>query len=102
MTVATAVPRAGRRSLALVLIATLSLAAWATLALWAAGPYARYVEHPGWADAGAFAQLCRAVPYGGTFVPAALHGLAWVLMIAAMMLPTVLPLLALFRRIVGG
>jgi predicted metal-binding membrane protein len=102
MTAATAVPRATARSFALVLVAALSVAAWATLALWATGPYARYVEHPGWADAGAFARLCRAVPYGASWVPAALHGLAWVLMIAAMMLPTVLPLLALFRRVVRG
>ena len=100
MSVAAAVPRAGRRSVAVALVAALSVAAWTTLALWAAGPYARYVEHPGWADAGAFAQLCRAVPYGATLLPAALHGLAWVLMVAAMMLPTVLPLLGLFRRIV--
>jgi predicted metal-binding membrane protein len=97
-----AVAPSGRRSLALALVAALSIAAWLTLAAWAAGPYARYVEHPGWADAGALAQLCRAVPYGPVVVPAALHGLAWVLMIAAMMLPTVLPLLALFRRIVEG
>jgi predicted metal-binding membrane protein len=31
-----------------------------------------------------------------------LHALAWVLMIAAMMLPTTYPLLALFRRVVAG
>jgi len=102
MGVAAVVPRTGRRSLAVALVAALSVAAWTTLALWAASPYARYVEHPGWAEAGAFARLCRAVPYGTTMVPAALHGLAWVLMIAAMMLPTVLPLLGLFRRIVRG
>ncbi len=35
-------------------------------------------------------------------VPALLHAGAWVLMIAAMMLPTTFPLLAMFRRISGS
>ncbi len=35
-------------------------------------------------------------------MPAALHALAWMLMIAAMMLPTTYPVLALFRRVVAG
>jgi predicted metal-binding membrane protein len=94
--------RLDRRAVYLALIVALSLAAWATLALWAASPYARYVEHPGWADPGAFALLCRALPQGEVIVPAVLHALAWILMIAAMMLPTVLPLITLFRRIVSG
>jgi predicted metal-binding membrane protein len=83
-------------------VAGLSLAAWTLLAVWAASPYARYVEHGGWADAGALAALCRALPQGEVVVPAALHALAWLLMITAMMLPTVLPLVALFRRITAG
>jgi predicted metal-binding membrane protein len=94
--------RLDRRAVYLALIVALSLAAWATLALWAASPYAGYVEHPGWADAGAFAQLCRALPQGEIVVPALLHALAWILMIAAMMLPTALPLVTLFRRVVSG
>jgi predicted metal-binding membrane protein len=102
MSTAAVAQGAGRRPLALALVAVLALAAWLTLALWAASPYARYVEHAGWADAGAFARLCRALPYGAVVVPASLHALAWVLMIAAMMLPTVLPLLALFARMVHG
>ena len=36
-----------------------------------------------------------------SLVPAVLHAAAWVLMIAAMMLPTTFPLLAMFRRITG-
>lgn len=102
MTGASLATRPPRRSAPAILVAALSLAAWTTLALWAASPYARYVEHAGWADAGALAALCRAIPQGELVVPAALHALAWVLMIAAMMLPTTLPLLALFRRVVGG
>jgi predicted metal-binding membrane protein len=95
-------PRGERRAAALVLVAALSVAAWLLLAFWAASPWARYVAHPGWADAGAWAQLCRAVPQGEILVPALLHALAWVLMIAAMMLPTALPVVRLFRRLAGG
>jgi predicted metal-binding membrane protein len=75
---------------------------WAALALWSASPYARYVAHPGWIDAGALADFCRAIPQGQVLVPATLHAAAWVLMIAAMMLPTAFPLLAMFRRITGA
>jgi predicted metal-binding membrane protein len=75
--------------------------AWTLLWAWSASPYGRYLEHGGWGDAGALAALCRAVPQGQVLVPAALHTAAWVLMIAAMMLPTTLPLLDTFRRIVA-
>ncbi|MBK9114914.1 MAG: DUF2182 domain-containing protein [Betaproteobacteria bacterium] len=83
-------------------VLALSAAAWIALAAWGASPWARYAVHDGWVRAGALAALCRAVPEGDVVVPAALHALAWVLMIAAMMLPTTWPLLALFRRIVAG
>jgi len=93
-------PTAGERgSLVWLLLTALVAAAWASLALWSASPYARYLEHGGWGDAGALAALCRAIPQGDIVVPAALHAAAWVLMIAAMMLPTAFPLLAMFRRI---
>ncbi len=91
----------GRPALLRSLLALLVLGAWAALALWSASPYARFLEHGGWIDAGALAALCRAVPQGEVIVPAALHAAAWVLMIAAMMLPTTYPLLAMFRRITG-
>jgi predicted metal-binding membrane protein len=96
------VPRAARPRAAIALVAALSLAAWATLALWAASPYARYAGHAGWTEAAGLAALCRAVPGGSILVPALLHALAWVLMIAAMMLPTVLPLVRMFRRLTGA
>jgi len=101
-------PRTGRglgeehsRALA-VLLAALAAFAWATLWWWSASPFARYVAHGGWTDLPGIAALCRALPQGNVVVPAALHALAWVLMIAAMMLPTTYPLLALFRRIAAG
>ena len=85
-----------------VLLATLALLAWTVLWWWSAGPYGRYLAHGGWSDLALIAALCRAVPQGSIVVPAVLHALAWVLMIAAMMLPTTYPILALFRRIVAG
>lgn len=91
------------RNLAFALIfAALVIAAWLALWLWSASPYARYVTHGGYLDPAAFAALCRAVPGGTIIFPALLHAAAWVLMIAAMMLPTTYPLLAMFRRIVAG
>jgi predicted metal-binding membrane protein len=90
-----------RGALVSSLLALLVIGAWAALALWSASPYGRYLEHGGWSDAGALAALCSAVPQGEIVVPALLHALAWVLMIAAMMLPTTFPLLALFRRVTG-
>lgn len=79
----------------------LSLVALAWLALWAWGrsPYGRYLDHGDWTGSGPVAVLCRALPAGGVLVPAALHALAWVLMIAAMMLPTTLPLFDAFDRL---
>jgi predicted metal-binding membrane protein len=82
-----------------LLLATLAAMAWAALWLWSLSPWSRYLGNDGWTDSGALATLCRAVPQGDIVVPAALHAIAWVVMIAAMMLPTTLPLLVLFRRI---
>ena len=95
-------PADGRAPLFWGLLALLVGMSWAALWLWSASPYARYLEHGGWAVDGALAQLCRSIPAGGVLVPLALHAAAWVLMIAAMMLPTAFPLLAMFRRITGA
>jgi predicted metal-binding membrane protein len=94
-------PSPGRGTFTWSLLALLVVAAWAALGLWSASPYSRYLEHGGWGDAGALAALCRVVPQGEVVVPALLHAAAWVLMIAAMMLPTTFPLVAMFRRIVS-
>lgn len=84
------------------LLGALCLMAWLALAWWSASPYGRNMEHGGWLDAAGLGALCRAVPAGSLLVPAALHALAWVVMIMAMMLPTTYPVLAIFRRIVAG
>ncbi len=93
---------ASRQALLAGLLIALATGCWATLWLWSASPYAGYLGHAGWTGEGALAALCRAVPQGEVLVPATLHALAWVLMIAAMMLPTTYPLLAMFRRITGA
>src|SRR3954463_3459510 len=85
-----------------VLVAALAIFAWTVLWWWSASPYSGYLAHGGWGDIALMAALCRAVPQGSIVVPAVLHALAWVLMIAAMMLPTTYPILALFGKIVAG
>lgn len=89
-------------ALRLALIALLCAAAWAALAALNASPYARYVDHGGWGDPGVLALLCRSLPGGSWAVPALIYALAWLLMIAAMMLPTTLPLLAIFSRMTAS
>jgi len=91
--------RAARHRRVLVpLLLALAALAWAALWAWAASPYGRYLEHGEWGGEGPLAQLCRAVP-GATWL---LHGLAWALMITAMMLPTTLPLFNAFARVSDG
>ena len=90
-------PFAAQQTTFAVLFALLAIACWAALWLWSASPYARYLEHPGWLDAAGLAAFCRSVA-----APLSIHVIAWVLMIAAMMLPTTYPLLAMFRRITSG
>jgi predicted metal-binding membrane protein len=86
----------------LTLIAVLIACAWLALAGWTASPWRRWLDHGTWGDLAWLAAICRAVPAGERVVPALSYALAWMLMIAAMMLPTTFPLLALFRRIVGS
>lgn len=93
--------RDGQR-LAATLVAAVVVPAWALLALWSASPYRGYLDHGGWGDALALSPICRALPGGAVIVPALVTGLAWLLMIAAMMVPTVLPLVGAFRRAVAG
>lgn len=76
--------------------------AWAVLWVWSASPYGRYLDHGRWTEVGITGEICRAVPGGEVLLPALLHGAAWVLMVAAMMLPTTLPLLGIFRRVAAG
>ncbi|AET93502.1 hypothetical protein BYI23_C013560 [Burkholderia sp. YI23] len=80
------------------LFAALTAGAWIVLWLWDAGPYARYLHQTSWTELPGVGALCRAAPGASTALAATLHSAAWLLMIAAMMLPTAFPLFDTFRR----
>lgn len=73
------------------------LLAWVVLGAWDLSPYAAYLRHD-WTRLGLAASLCSALPAGELLGPAVLYAGGWVLMTAAMMLPTTLPLVMVFRR----
>ena len=81
------------------LMGLLFLSAWVTLWVWSASPYGRYVDHGSWTEIGLAGSMCRLLPAGDVVVPLLLYVGGWVLMSAAMMLPTTLPLLEIFRRV---
>jgi len=81
------------------LLTALTATAWLTLWLWGQSPYARYIDHGLWAEIGFAGSLCRALPGGGEALSMLLVASGWVLMLSAMMLPTTLPLLDIFRRL---
>ena len=83
----------------LPVLAALIALAWVALWAWARSPYGRYLEHDDWTASGPAAFLCRAVPAGNVVVPIVLYASAWILMTAAMMLPTTLPLFNAFDRL---
>jgi predicted metal-binding membrane protein len=73
--------------------------AWLALWLWAQSPYGRYLDHGDWTRIGIGGAICSAVPAGETLVPAILYIGGWMLMLMAMMVPTTLPLLDVYRRL---
>ncbi|MBV8915588.1 MAG: DUF2182 domain-containing protein [Acetobacteraceae bacterium] len=87
---------------ATLLLGGLIGAAWLSLYMWDQSPYARYLDHGRWTDLGFASSLCRAVPGGDWLLPGALYASGWVLMTAAMMLPSVVPLLRRFERLAAG
>jgi len=88
-----------RRRLFLPLIVGLVALAWASLFLWEASPWGRYLEHGDWTEVGLAGRICSAI-WGGTWLaPVLIYAGGWLLMSAAMMLPTALPLLAIFERL---
>ena len=74
-----------------VTLAMLIVAAWLALTMWSLSPYARYLNHKVLEEA----HFALSVEYL-TLLSIFLSG--WVLMTVAMMLPTSLPLIALFLR----
>jgi predicted metal-binding membrane protein len=75
---------------------------WITLLVWDASPYGRYLNHGDWTTIGLGAAMCAVVPGGSWLVPGLLYGGGWLLMSAAMMLPTSLPLIRMFDRLIAG
>ena len=67
--------------------------AWLILWLWDRSPYGRYLNH------GHLAEIGGDGGTGSVFLSAALYLVGWTLMTVAMMLPTMLPLLDMFRRV---
>jgi predicted metal-binding membrane protein len=86
----------------LPLIGSLIALAWLTLLIWEWSPYGRYLDHGQWTEIGLAASLCRFLPAGPAVLPGLLYVTGWVLMSAAMMLPTAMPLLGIFGRLTAG
>jgi predicted metal-binding membrane protein len=76
------------RDVLLPLLGGMVVLAWIALYAWSRSPYARYLDHSDLAAICTVEGASRATLYVGAFL----------LMIAAMMLPTTLPLIAIFRR----
>lgn len=83
-------------------LAALVALAWVALWAWARSPYGRYLEHGDWMTSGPAAFLCRVVPAGDVVVPIVFYAAAWILMTAAMMLPTTLSLFNAFDRLTNA
>ncbi|WP_138469340.1 DUF2182 domain-containing protein [Poseidonocella sp. HB161398] len=78
----------------------LAALAWMLLWAWSQSPYARYLDHGDWTQIGLAGAICSALPAGEVLFPAALYIAGWVLMLSAMMLPTVLPVLDVYARLI--
>jgi len=63
--------------------------AWCALLIWDRSPYSRYLSH----------QRLGEIDAGPLLLPIILYLIGWTLMTVAMMLPTTLPLLEIFRRL---
>ena len=73
----------------LCLIGSLVVSAWLALWIWGRSPYGRYLDH----------QQLGEIGTGSLLIPITLYLVGWTLMTVAMMLPTTLPLLEIFRRL---
>lgn len=75
---------------------------WITLLIWEASPYGRYLNHGDWTALGLAGSICTTLPAGGIVLPGLLYVSGWIVMSAAMMLPTTLPLVRFFDRMVAN
>jgi predicted metal-binding membrane protein len=74
-------------------ISSLIILAWLVLWVWGQSPYGRYLEH------GQLGTIGHDDGAGPVLLSATLYIAGWTLMTIAMMLPTTLPLLEIFRRL---
>ena len=81
------------RSYFLPIIGTLIALGWLTLWMWERSPYGRYLNHAGLGEIELEGGL------DGILVLAVVYVTGWTLMTVAMMLPTSLPLVEIFRRL---
>ncbi len=84
-----AAPRDDRRLFAALMVALIVLA-WLALWVWGQSPYGRFLSHHSLEVVGGNAALMLVFVAG------------WFLMVVAMMLPSSVPLVALFRTLVQG
>jgi predicted metal-binding membrane protein len=96
------VKRLARSRLFAPLFVALTASAWVALWAWDTGPYARYLRHASWTELPVIGALCGESAGASLALTALLHSVAWLLMIAAMMLPTTFPLLDMFRRMTAA
>jgi predicted metal-binding membrane protein len=76
--------------------------AWIALLLLDGSLYGRYLHHGDWSATGFGASICTAMPGGAWLAPLLAYTASWLLMTAAMMLPTTLPLTRIFDRMIVG
>lgn len=81
------------RGLFVPIMGTLIALTWLTLWIWEQSPYGRYLNH---AELG---EIDLQGGVGGILLLAILYVTGWTLMTVAMMLPTTLPLVEIFRRL---
>lgn len=92
-------PPAHDKSLFIPLMGLLFVLAWLSLWMWDISPYGRYLQHGQWSLTSSGGMIQHAGSADDTIVTALLYVSGWVLMTAAMMLPTTLPLLEAYRRL---
>jgi predicted metal-binding membrane protein len=85
-------PRIGDRRPFLIVLAGLVVLAWLALLIWGQSPYSRFLHHEALEE--------TRITDGRYFADALLFVGGWSLMTVAMMLPTSLPLVMLFQRLV--
>ena len=82
----------GERRTFFALIGALIGSAWIALWIWGRSPYGRYLGHEQLGDLGT----------GSLLLPITFYLVGWTLMTIAMMLPTAMPLLEIFRRLTAA